>query len=254
MMLLPGTWVIHTKDRQPDRGICGQAANTYNGSTGQRSPRLPRGGEWPAKKRNGGRNISKQPVSSEPRPRPLHGRADEAWWEAVYHEAAPRLYTFFYAHTSGNVTLAEDLVHETFVSAIANKTGFDETRGNCGPWLWSIARRRLADALRAQYRGGPELSFEEIERALAGACDSHPLPPEILERKETRLRIGSALASLSEPHRSVLRLKYEESRSIREIAGALGRSEKATESLLTRAREAFRSQFLESGDCEGMGE
>ena len=74
---------------------------------------------------------------------------------------------------------------------------------------------------------------------------------EILQRKETRLRIGSALASLSEAHRSVLRLKYDEGRSVQEIAQTLGRSEKAVESLLTRAREAFRDQFLALLDEEG---
>ena len=35
------------------------------------------------------------------------------------------------------------------------------------------------------------------------------------------------------------------SRSVKEMAKALNRSEKATESLLARAREAFRGQFLE---------
>ena len=173
------------------------------------------------------------------------GSTKDEGWEVVYHEAAPRLYGFFYSHTSGDATLAEDLVQETFVSAIESNTSFDAARGDYWPWLWTIARRRLAEAMRKQYRTGPTPSFEETESALAKACDSEPLPPEILQRKETRLRIGSVLASLSELHRSVLKLRYHDSRSVKDVAEELNRSEKATESLLARAREAFRGQFLE---------
>lgn len=176
---------------------------------------------------------------------------DETYpWESVYHEAAPQLYRFFFAYTRGDVALAEDLVQETFVSAISSHHRFNPKRAGFRTWLWTIARRRLSDALRQRSRGGPIVPFEQIEHALAHVIDSNPLADEMLSRQETGLRIGGVLNSLSEAHQSLLRQKYFDDRSVREIAEAMGKTEKAVESLLTRAREAFSRQFakLESDE------
>lgn len=171
-------------------------------------------------------------------------------WEALYRESAPRLYYFFYAYTRGDAPLAEDLVQETFLSALDGEGRFDPRRANLRTWLWTIARRRLADALRCRGRGGPLLPFEAIEQALARVADSSPPADELLALEETRLRIGGALALLPEDYQAVLRGKYLEDQTVRELALVLGRSEKAVESLLTRAREAFGRQFAQSGPDE----
>ena len=55
--------------------------------------------------------------------------------------------------------------------------------------------------------------------------------------------ILTTLDYLPAPYGDVLEWKYLRDMSMEEIAGRLGRSPKAVESLLTRARDAFRDSF-----------
>ncbi len=167
----------------------------------------------------------------------------ELQFESLYKEHAPRMYGFFYAYTSGDHDLAKDLVQDTFYSALKKWQRFNSNKGSIETWLWTIARRHLIDACRKRKRLGYPPPFEEIEKALFQAIDSRPLPDEILERKEARLRIGGVLASLPNGYREVLKRKYLDHQSMREIAIGLDKSEKAVESMLTRARESFRCAF-----------
>lgn len=164
--------------------------------------------------------------------------------EAVYRDYAHRLYGFFYAYSSGDAELAKDLVQETFYTALKKKRRFNPAKGSIETWLWTMARRRLIDALRKRSRRGPLPPIEKIEKALINATDDQPLPDEILERKETRLRIGSVLAALPQDYQNVLQRKYLEGESVRTIAQAKSVSEKAIESLLSRARQSFKNEFM----------
>ena len=58
-----------------------------------------------------------------------------------------------------------------------------------------------------------------------------------------RESILTALDYLPAPYADILEWKYLRDMSIAEIARQMGRSPKATESLLTRARDAFREAF-----------
>jgi len=60
---------------------------------------------------------------------------------------------------------------------------------------------------------------------------------------ELRSGIETALAKLSGEQRIVMILRYLDQMPVREIASTIGRSEKATESLLSRARDAFRRAY-----------
>jgi RNA polymerase sigma-70 factor (ECF subfamily) len=59
-------------------------------------------------------------------------------------------------------------------------------------------------------------------------------------------RIAGALSALPEHYEAVLRAKYLEGRSVADIAQQRDESPKAVESLLTRARQAFREAYLQS--------
>jgi len=64
------------------------------------------------------------------------------------------------------------------------------------------------------------------------------------ERSE---RIARSLASLSDRYEQVLRLKYLEGLSVVEIGTVSGETESTIESLLTRARAAFREAYGDDG-------
>jgi RNA polymerase sigma factor (sigma-70 family) len=63
------------------------------------------------------------------------------------------------------------------------------------------------------------------------------------DREEQAERIARALDALPERYERVLRGKYLEQRSVAELAAEAGESAKAVESLLTRARQAFRDIY-----------
>ena len=60
---------------------------------------------------------------------------------------------------------------------------------------------------------------------------------------ERAARVAAALAAIPERYEAALRMKYLDRMSVAEIAAACGETEKAVESLLTRARAAFREAY-----------
>ncbi|KRT63161.1 MAG: ECF subfamily RNA polymerase sigma-24 factor [Chloroflexi bacterium CSP1-4] len=68
------------------------------------------------------------------------------------------------------------------------------------------------------------------------------------QRLDEREAILRALHGLPALQRAVLVFHYADGLPVREIARRLGKSESATESLMTRAREAFRRAYGEPTD------
>jgi RNA polymerase sigma-70 factor (ECF subfamily) len=75
--------------------------------------------------------------------------------------------------------------------------------------------------------------------------DNEPLAPQAESREQAEC-IAAALGVLPEHYEAVLRAKYLEGRSLADIAAQRRESPKAVESLLTRARQAFRQAYLEA--------
>ena len=104
-------------------------------------------------------------------------------------------------------------------------------------WLKTVARRRLID----HWRRRAVVSANVV--VLAGR-PSHEGDPDVAEREA----VTHALAALSEDQRAVIVLHYIEGYSVAEVGDIVGRSAKATESLLTRSRAAFRHEYMEMND------
>ena len=71
-----------------------------------------------------------------------------------------------------------------------------------------------------------------------------PFGDEVLQRQETRDLVNATMAQLPDHYRESLEEKYVQGRSQREMAERWQLTEKALESQLTRARNAFRVTFL----------
>jgi DNA-directed RNA polymerase specialized sigma24 family protein len=69
-------------------------------------------------------------------------------------------------------------------------------------------------------------------------------------REEERLLIGATLTALPPQWERVLRWKYREGLSVAEIARRLAASPKAAESLLGRARAAFKEMYRQLAKSE----
>lgn len=158
------------------------------------------------------------------------------------------LYEFVHHRVGGDRTRAEDLVQETFLAALQGVASFDG-RSSLYTWLCGIARNKLRaeGRERREARGRSledvlESADPRIDRILAEVA-REPLPEELLDRRETKDLVGATLSSLPPEYRASLLAKYVEGTSVDEIARRAGKSPKAAESTLTRARVAFARVF-----------
>jgi len=160
--------------------------------------------------------------------------ADQAAFRDWYELALPRVYQYLLARCGHDAALAEELTQQTFVEAIRRRASFDG-RSEVVTWLCAIGRHKLVDHYRRSGR--------EHQRHLRLAAEWTDGGSDAWARTELRSGVDAGLAQLPGEQRIVLVLRYLDQLPVREIASTIGRSEKATESLLSRAREAFRSAY-----------
>jgi RNA polymerase sigma-70 factor (ECF subfamily) len=136
--------------------------------------------------------------------------------------------------------LVDDLVQEVFVAALASLSSFTVS-SSLRTWLLGIARHKVEDYYRACLRQPEPLSD------LDGSGDELQQPPvdydERLDDARRRQRVLAVLAGLPDPYRAVLLWRYWEKRSARDMAARSGKTEKAIERLLARARHEFRLRW-----------
>lgn len=166
---------------------------------------------------------------------------------------ADQLYEFVHYRVGGDRQTAEDVVQDTFLTALGKLDEFDG-RAALHTWLCGIAKNRIRnERRRSKPRALEDVLAEadpEIDAILAD-IERTPLPEWVLEKRETRELVGATLGSLPPDYVRALLEKYVEGRSVRDLALELGRGAKATESLLFRARAAFARVFTLLADKRG---
>jgi RNA polymerase sigma-70 factor (ECF subfamily) len=167
--------------------------------------------------------------------------ATEADFRAFYDQALPRIYGYLHDRCGGDAAVAEELTQQTFVAAIRERSRFD---GRSEPitWLIAIARHKLADHFRRLERE-ERRHFRLVAREIELGPDDRSWTDA-----DQRSTVVRTLATLPALQRAVLVLHYADGLSIREMARELGKSESATESLMSRAREAFRRSYGAAAD------
>jgi len=103
-----------------------------------------------------------------------------------------------------------------------------------------IARHKVEDYYRERLRA-PE-SIDDPDR-ISVVPAATPEIQELLELAELRKKTWQVLEHLCEQHRLVLIWRYWDKASAREMAQKTGKTEKAIERLLARAREEFRGRW-----------
>lgn len=177
------------------------------------------------------------------RDRILAGEGEAA--EFLFRREFDALYEFVHYRLGGDRALSEDVVQESFVVALEGLASFDG-RSSLHTWLCGIARNKLRAHRRKRRPMALEDALDEADEeidAILARVASEPLPEWVLERRETRELVGATLSSLPVDYRRALLGKYVDGSSVAQIALAIGKSEKATESTLTRARLAFANVF-----------
>jgi len=172
-------------------------------------------------------------------------RGDTRAFDEFFNEYYPKLYRFVKRRVA-DAALAEDVAQGTLCRALESLRGF---RGEAAlfTWLCTLCRRELG-ARCGEFNpaaGAASLAEDdpEVRAALESLVATESDPLLATDRAQLSQAIRVALDYLPAPYGDILEWKYLRDMSIVEIAQRLGRSPKAAESLLTRAREAFREAF-----------
>lgn len=176
-------------------------------------------------------------------------RGDEAAFSTFVDEYYPRLYRFAYRRLRGDADAAQDVVQGTFERVIPALGSY---RGEAAlfTWLCTFCRHEIAAFLKKRH---PLVAYEtelneeapEVRAALESLAAAADGPENELQRKELARIVRVALDHLPPHYDHALEWKYLQGISVNEIAERLGLTPKAAESLLTRARQAFRDAFGE---------
>jgi len=167
---------------------------------------------------------------------------EPAAFEAYFHNCYPRLFRYALRRV-GRPALAEEFAQDAITKGLTQLASY---RGEASLLTWltaicgseiAMARRRSPHAERVR----PLLEDEpEIRTALELLANDADNPETLARQEETRLLVQAVLDFLPFGYGDVLEWKYVEGLTTAELATRLGRSEKAAESILSRARRAFR--------------
>lgn len=160
----------------------------------------------------------------------------QARFRDLYQTTLPIVYGFLALRVGGDRALAEDLTAETFAAAVRHYRAGRAEEVTVS-WLRTVARRRLVDHWRR--RAVASANVVALARPAAGHAETNP---------EERHMVSKVLASLADEQRSVLILHHVEGYSVADVSKIINRTPKATESLLSRSRAAFRREYTEMSD------
>lgn len=162
---------------------------------------------------------------------------DPARFADLYEINFELVYAYI-ARRAGDRATAEDLTSEVFKKALENLPRFTWRGAPFGAWLLRIAANMVADRSKHTAK---TVDITDLEDGAESVQSS-------LEEVEQRARLFRLVDQLPADHGLVVRLRFAEEKSVREIAQELGRTEGAVKQLQFRALEKLRTQF---GDKPG---
>ena len=176
-------------------------------------------------------------------------RREPARFADVYDNYFELVYAYVARRTRNRVE-AEDVTAEVFRKALEHLPRFKWTGAPFAAWLFRIASNLIADRAKQAAREGKIAGLEE-----AGRGGSSRVGQGIDQAQQTELEDAERLAKLfrmvyelGEDQKRVLVMRFAEEKSIREIAGELGRSEGAIKQLQFRALKDLRARLTNQSD------
>lgn len=156
-------------------------------------------------------------------------KMDPRRFAELYEQNFDRVYAFV-ARRAGHRGEAEDVTAEVFHRALANLGRFEWRGAPFAAWLLQIASNALADRWQRAARERGEPSPETGD-------------PRIHAEAERRALLAELVGRLPDDQQRVIRERFVEQKSIREIARELSRTEGAVKQLQFRALESLRAHM-----------
>ena len=173
---------------------------------------------------------------------------DERAFEEFFNAYFPRVYRFALPRLNGDVDATREVVQVALGKAIRKLGSF---RGESGlfTWICQICRNEIVDRIRAERRMRHVVLIDD-QPELRAAVESIEAPEEFdlvrsYGRAEATRLVRIVLDRLPASYGNAMEWKSIEGESVEAIGERLGIGTTAAQSLLARARRAFR-EGLES--------
>ncbi|MEA2326828.1 MAG: polymerase sigma-70 factor, subfamily [Thermoanaerobaculia bacterium] len=172
-------------------------------------------------------------------------RGDEAAFGEFFESHFAPLFRFAMPRVANDAQVAEDVVQAALCRAVRKLASY---RGEAAllTWLCTFCRHEISAYFEKASRVPPMVELlddiPEVRAALESLRTSDR-PEAALRRNETSRLVQIVLDRLPGHYGDALEWKYIDGLSVAEIAERLGVRAKAAESMLTRARVAFRDAF-----------
>jgi RNA polymerase sigma-70 factor (ECF subfamily) len=162
----------------------------------------------------------------------------DAFW-LLYERHRPAVYRYLRARTTQDEDAA-DLTATTFERAFAGIGRYKPHEAvRFRAWLFRIARNAAVDAAR---RRKPAITLDAMAELAATAATSADPERAVLDSERIR-EVRRLVASLPDPQREAIALRYAGDLTAREISDVLGKSEAATQKILTRALARLKEAY-----------
>lgn len=169
----------------------------------------------------------------------VSARTDPQAFELLYRRHQRSVFRFLRARTASDDEAAE-LTAVVFERALAAIGRYRPQGGGVIAWLFTIARNAAIDAVRSRRRYRSVVApqpEQQIEPQASSLLEDAVVERELLA--ELRNRVGG----LPVIQRDAVVLRYAGGLTAREIAGTLGKSEAATQKILSRALDVLRESY-----------
>jgi len=169
---------------------------------------------------------------------------------SLYQAFVSEIYRYVFLRTGLDAVLAEDITQDIFIDVYK---GMGEFKGLCSnrTWIFRIAKNKLSDFYRKQYR--QKVEFVDIDNPLTeGLSDSEQDTDKLMESALESQMVCDCLNRIPRHYRIALLLKYVDGKSVKQIAELTDKTSKAVESLLQRAKNAFIKEYRLAQKREGF--
>ncbi len=166
--------------------------------------------------------------------------------KSIFEQCFDSVYAYVAYRVAPDFDAARDITQETFLACCETMSNY---RGEASrlTWLRAIARNKVVDHVR---RAKKDVACEFDAAALDQVSVKHNRAHS--EAREQAVLVGAVMRRVPKHYADVLEAKYLDDLPVEEIARRCNKTAKAIESILTRARNAFRVAYDELTKREGV--
>lgn len=173
---------------------------------------------------------------------------DEREFTRFFDEYYPRVFRFALARLRHDTDAADEMAQQTLCRAV-RKLHLYRGEASLFTWLCQICRHEIHDFAELRSRDATRYVSIDDNPAVRAAleslpADAHSDPAGVANRADVLKLVQLVLDYLPAGYGNALEWKYVEGLEVNEIAARLQVTPLAAESLLARARRAFREGWL----------